>query len=200
MGMGRWDIPDSTNVVNRGLTILVAVCHRIGGQAGTVQVRSDSSSYTTNPSTHGVVGCTCVGGLEVDSDGHEIGPSFTHTARFSCAQAGRVGGTSGQSVGETVSVFVDDNTGIERTVTLDSEICPKVHSHARGGTICWGSEVGVVGTGSVLSVEDYGVISNSTLAVIVGFKVTCCLRCYMVSIDSVNMLVRSKESLLKPSL
>lgn len=52
-----------------------------------------------------------------------------------------------------MGVLVDHDTGVERAVPGRGGLGPDVHAHTGNLAIGWREEVGVVGTGSVLSVE-----------------------------------------------
>ena len=71
-----------------------------------------------------------------------------------------------------MSVLVDDNTGLEVTITGWLGGSPGVHSHAAVLAIWGSSEVGVVGARAVLSVADGEVVALTSLAVVVHLEVT----------------------------
>lgn len=74
-----------------------------------------------------------------------------------------------------MSVFVDDNAGLEAAVTVGSRSGPGVHAHAAGLAIGRSSKVGVVGTRAVLGVQDNEVVATAALVVVVELKVSCLL-------------------------
>ena len=148
--------------------VLVGVC----GQGGGVGIRADTGGVVVDPGAHGVVLRPCVGSLEADCGSHEISPAFAHAAGFEGVEAVGVGGPTGETGGDTVGVLVDDYTGFEAAVALGGGFGPDVHPHAAGLAIRRSGEVGVVGAGAVLGVQDDHVIADTTLTVVVGLKVT----------------------------
>jgi hypothetical protein len=95
--------PDSSDAVDDGNAVDVGVRVRVGGEAGRVGVRADAGRGVVDPGAHWVVLGASVAGLQADGGGHEITPALTHTARLESVQAVAVGGTTSQTVGDTVN-------------------------------------------------------------------------------------------------
>lgn len=82
-----------------------AVGHRVTLKRGRVVVFTDTRT-TVGPVTHTVVGVTGVLGLEAESSGVEVTPSFTHTTGLEGGKTVDVQRTASKTVGETVSVLI----------------------------------------------------------------------------------------------
>lgn len=76
---------------------------------------------------------------------------------------------------------MDDNPGLEATIAVGRRLSPYVHAHARKLTIRRRRKVGVVGTRSVLRVEDDLVVSRATLAVVVNLVMSLAPRIHSAS-------------------
>lgn len=71
----------------------------------------------------------------------------------------------------SVGVLVDDNASLEAGIAVRRRLVPDVHPHTRVLAIGRCCEVGVVGSRSVLGVEDDFVVTTSARSVVVHFKV-----------------------------
>jgi hypothetical protein len=71
-----------------------------------------------------------------------------------------------------VRELVDDDTCLEVTITVGDGSVPEVHAHATVLTIGRGHEVGVVISGTVLSVGDDTIVLASTTTEVVLLEVT----------------------------
>lgn len=144
---------------------------RVGGERSGVGVLADPGSV--GPFTHAVVGVAGIRGLETDGSGEPITPAFTHTTSLGGRKTRGSGRTTGETVGKTVGVLVDDNTSLEVTITLDAGACvPDIHAHTRARTINRGKEVGVVVTSAVLGVQLDGVVALPKTRGVDVFEVT----------------------------
>lgn len=169
--------PDGSRLVNNWLSNSVVgvnpfVGERVGSQAGGVEVGSDASRSEADPGTHGLVGCARLTNLEVNGNRHEISPSFTHTTRLIYGQAVGVCWTTSEAIRYTVSVFVNDNTSIETAVAVGNLVVPDEHGHSAGLAIDRGCKVCVVESLSILCVEDNSIASFTSLAIVVGLKIS----------------------------
>lgn len=70
-----------------------------------------------------------------------------------------------------MAVFVDDDTSLKSAVSVRGGLGPDVHAHAAVLAVGGRGEVGVVGAGAVLGVEDDEVVALAALAVVVGLEV-----------------------------
>lgn len=123
-----------------------------------------------------------------DQGSNGISPSFTHTTSFAKAETTTVGGTTGKSGRETMTVFVDDNTSLEVTIPPGSGDVPHIHSHSGHGSVGRSHKVGtgdqrklrvtwvrvnlLVESGPILGVEDDGITTSPTFTKVVGLEVT----------------------------
>lgn len=71
-----------------------------------------------------------------------------------------------------MSVLVDDDTGFEGSVSPWLGLVPHVHAHPCTLTVDGRLEVGVVQAGAVLGVEVNEIVTNASLAVVVGLEVS----------------------------
>lgn len=70
-----------------------------------------------------------------------------------------------------MTVFVDNDAGLEGAISIRGRLCPNVHPHPSVLSIGRGGEVSIVGAGAVLRVEDDEVVTLATLSVVIGFEV-----------------------------
>lgn len=167
--------PHGTDGVHSGHPIDVGVGVGVGCEACRVRIGANSSRRVVNPGSHRVVLRASVGGLQADGGGHEITPALAHTARFKGVQAVGVGRAAGESGGDTVSVLMDDNGGVETGISLGGRSGPDVHAHARVLAIRGGCEVRVVGSRAILGVQNDFVVATPAGAVDICLKVACSL-------------------------
>ena len=181
--------PDVADGVDAAVQLDALVGLGVDGHRGRVQVVADTGGVAVDPRTHAVVLLAGVAGLETDGGRVEVGPALAHTTGLEQVKAPGVPGTTGETVGQTVSVLMDDDTGLERAVAYGLGVGPDVparcqfchvqqklqvdlHPHAAGLAI-WGSgEVRVVSARAVLSVQEDEVVANTTGAVVVDLEVT----------------------------
>jgi hypothetical protein len=156
---------DSTEAVNALVSVWVS------GQACAVGISSDTGWIVVDPVTHDLVASAGILCLGVNGSSHEVTPAFTHTTGFTTGETSGVGRAAGETVGQAVCVLVDDNTSVETAVALGRAVRPEIHPHTAGLTVSGCSKVGVVGTASVLSVEDNHVVSLTTLTIVVNLEV-----------------------------
>ncbi|KAI6774521.1 hypothetical protein HG531_001370 [Fusarium graminearum] len=100
--------PDRADSMHCRETVGALVGVRVGGHACAVGVGTDTSSLARDPVTHGLVGGASVLGLEVDSNGHEVTPSLSHTTRLATLRF---------VVGETTILSHEDNLVIALTTS-----------------------------------------------------------------------------------
>ena len=134
-----------------------------------VDVVTDTLLPVGSPSTHSIVRVHLVAS---NSRSQEVSPSFTHSSTLTPSKAVRVQGTTSQTGAQTVAEFVDDDTGLEITISVGNSGVPEVHAHATVLTIGWGHEVGIVVSGTVLGVGDNTIVLASTTAKVVLLEVT----------------------------
>lgn len=137
--------PDGSDGVHAPEVVDIGVLVGVCGQRGGVWVCADTLGVVGDPRAHGVVLGAGVTGLQADGGCHKVAPALAHATRLECAEAVGVSGAAGQTVGDTVSVLVDDNTGFEAGVAVGCGQIPEEHAHAAGLAIWWGGKVGVVG-------------------------------------------------------
>lgn len=105
MGEGgkEGDEPDGVNDVKTSGSD-PAIGHRVALKGGRVVVFTDTSTIV-GPVAHTIVLIAGVGGLEANSSGVEIAPSFTHTTGLKSRKAVNVQGTTGEAVRQTMGVL-----------------------------------------------------------------------------------------------
>lgn len=87
--------PGRADGVDCALAVDTSVGQWVGGQAGAVEVASDTSGVVGDPVTHWLVGGARLGRLEHDGNSHKIRPSLTHATGLKDVQAGGVGWATG---------------------------------------------------------------------------------------------------------
>lgn len=163
--------PDCANGMDLAQLVDRSIGVRVRRQASRVQVRTDTCLVVIHPSTHRIVGVTCVRRLGTDRRRHKVTPTFTHTAVLSAAQAARVRAAASKTVRQTVSVLVEDDAGLKGSVALWGGFGPHVHAHAAGLAVGRGGEVGIVGAGTVLGAEDGKVVALAAKTGVVDLEV-----------------------------
>jgi hypothetical protein len=66
---------------------------------------------------------------------------------------------------------MDDDAGVKAVVSVRSAVSPYVHTHTSRLSISWCNEVGIVGSGAILSIEDDDIISLTACTVVVGLEI-----------------------------
>lgn len=164
------------------------------GKGSRVGVCANASRRVVDPVTHGVILSTSVVGLQANGSGHEVTPAFSHTTRLQGAKAVGVSRTTGKASGETVSVLVNDNAGVEAGVAVRGRPVPDVHAHAALLSIRRSGEVGIVSSTAVLSVQNDFVVAATAVAVVVDLEVTGSFGEAKL-VEQVVVLVRDVEEL-----
>lgn len=96
-------LPDGMDDVEAGGSD-PAVSHRVPLERSRVIVLPDTSTIV-GPVAHSVVGVASILLLDAEGGGIEVTPSFTHTTGLKGGKAVDVEGTTGETVGKTVSVL-----------------------------------------------------------------------------------------------
>lgn len=144
---------------------------RVGSHIRAVKVFADTIRVVVHPSTHSIVRVPGISLLETNSRGHKVTPALTHTTRLGTAQTSTVGATTRQTSRHTVGVLMDNHTRLERSITDGVRLGPEVHAHTTGLSIGRSGEIGIVGTGTILCVEDDVVVTRAAVALVVDLEV-----------------------------
>ena len=163
--------PDGADGVDFVELVGAAVGVRVRGQAGRVEVGPETLGVAEDPLAEREVGGAGVGAAGSDGGGHEVAPAFSHASGFQDVEAGSVGWATGQTVGETVGVLVDDDASFKGTVSVRCSLGPDEHPHAAGLSVRRCREICVVGTTTILGVQNDLVISDTTFAVVARLKI-----------------------------
>lgn len=163
--------PNGADAVYLGLSVDARVGVRVRRHIGAEEVSPNAGGVVVDPSAHGVVCFPRVGLLHPDGGCHEVTPALAHTTGFDTGQTPGVCATAGQTVGNAVGVLMDDDAGLEGAVADRSALCPQIHSHPPGLAVSRRAEVGIVGAGAVLGIDNGEVATLASLAVVAGLEV-----------------------------
>ena len=139
-------------VVNAGLGgIDVAKSEGIFGEIGGARVATDPVVIVLGEATElergvtadDIIGVGVVLGFAEEGEGIEIGPTFAHSLGGEGTDASA---TADEAIAEAVSVFVEDDGGIEVAIAIWGGTRERVHLHAGGAAVAWGGEIGVIGS------------------------------------------------------
>jgi hypothetical protein len=81
-------------------------------------------------------------------------PTLAHSAAFAPSKTPRIRGTASQADAETMRQLMDDNTGLEIAIAVRVRGVPQVHPAPTVLPVRGSHEVGIIVSGSVLSVRD----------------------------------------------
>jgi len=154
-------------------TIRARIRQWIRTQARAVQIISNPRWIVIDPIAQRIGLASRVRSFDVDSDSHEVSPAFAHSSCFEDIETRDVSRAAGEAVGETVGIFVDYDTGVEGAVTMRGRVVPDEHPHSGLGPVCWGCKICVVGSSSILSVQDHSVVALSAFAIVICFEISC---------------------------
>ena len=146
-------------------TLYAAVTHRYATYKR-VWVFPDASILVGSPSTHRVIR---VKSLATNGSRQEIcarcqfrssildkgiltSPTLTHSPAFAPSKTPRVCGTTSQADAETMGQLVNNDTALEIPIAVRVRGVPEVHSAPTVLPVWGGHEVGIVVSGSVLSI------------------------------------------------
>ena len=165
--------PDFTDGMRFGHAVDVLVSPRIDRRIRAVPLRANSGTscrlaqkVRANPAPPH---CRCVrrpGGVD---EGPPVAQSLSWLLRV--AQTVDIGWTAHETVGNTVTVFVHDNTGVQ--ITRSRGICggPNVHLHARPLTVGRREHVGIVGAAAIERFGTKIIVAETAPTVVVDLKV-----------------------------
>ena len=98
-------------------------------------------------------------------------PSLSHPSGFAPSQTARVQRSTGQAHAQTMGQFVDDDPGLEITVTVRCSGAPQVHPAPAVLAIWRRHEVGIVESASILRVRDHSIILLATATKVVLLEI-----------------------------
>lgn len=172
----------------------IRIRQRIRPQIRRIRIRPDPSLIVKYPRAHGIVRRARIAILDPDRRRHEIAPPLAHTARLQRAQTPAVGTAARQPVRQPVRVLVHHDAGLERAVAAGRRLRPQVHAHAAWAAVGRRGEIGVVGAGAVLGVEDDVVAARAAEALVGDLEVVGGLG-EAEGVQQVVVLVRGVEEL-----
>ena len=164
--------PDLTDGMDAPVATFVegVVRRRVGSHVKRVRVVANAVRLVGSPGAHRPV-VVCLGAANDGSQ--EVTPAFAHASRLAPSEAARVGGTTSKTSGESVRIFVNNDSGLEITITVGLSMdVPNVHTHPSILSIGRGHKVGVVVARSILGISNNGIVALATTTKVELLEVT----------------------------